>query len=215
MLGIFLNLWLSPNELLKSIAFDINEKLTKAGVRALGITDKLVTGSMLRLFQKEGSILSLNPYLKNVFDKFQEWGTNSEQMFEGQELFHDIDVHKDDMYHALFCETGDPELDSLTKMALELTVNAMMLILDRQAKDQLPGGRYSNPSPELSRQAAAVPKTNSISERDFGSLDLIHMKPGASSVCYESIVLWSNNKTAAWLDNLGEAEPNRLLDSAR
>ena len=212
----FLNQWLSPNDLLKSIMFDVNEKLTKAGVRALGIIDKVVTGPMWRLFEKDGSILSLNPYLHRTMQKFQEWGSNAAPLLEGEQLFYDIDIHKDEVYEALFAETGDPELDSLTQMALEIVINAMLIILDRQAKDQLPDGKYFEPSPELSRQAAAVPKTNTISERDFGSLDLlVRMKPGASAVCLESIVLWSNNKTAAWLDSLGEEERAEALDLAR
>jgi putative cell wall-binding protein len=44
------------------------------------------------------------------------------------------------------------------------------LILDRQAKDQLHTGKYADPSPELIEQTKSVPKTNTVSERDFGSL---------------------------------------------
>ena len=43
----------------------------------------------------------------------------------------------------------DPEFDSLTQMALELLVHSILLILDRQAKDQLPSCKYADPSPEL------------------------------------------------------------------
>jgi hypothetical protein len=44
------------------------------------------------------------------------------------------------------------------------------------------GGKYSNPTEEFSVQAKSVPKTNTVSERDFGSLDLlIRMKPAATT----------------------------------
>jgi hypothetical protein len=43
----------------------------------------------------------------------------------------------------------DPELDTLTQMALELLSHSILLILDRQAKDQLHTGKYADPSPEL------------------------------------------------------------------
>jgi hypothetical protein len=44
-------------------------------------------------------------------------------------------VHKDDVYESLF-DDCDPELDTLTQMALELLSHSILLILDRQAKDQ-------------------------------------------------------------------------------
>ena len=101
-------------------------------------------------------------------------------------------------------------------MALELLVHSILLILDRQAKDQLPSGKYADPSPELMEQAKCVPKTNTVSERDFGSLDLLlRMKPAASTICFESIILWSNNKTSEWLDSIDSESRNEILDKAR
>jgi hypothetical protein len=38
----------------------------------LGIIDKLITAPMWRLFESEGGILSINPYLKTAFEKFTD-----------------------------------------------------------------------------------------------------------------------------------------------
>ena len=103
-----------------------------------------------------------------------------------------------------------------TQMTLELLSHGILLILDRQAKDQLPTGKYADPSPELIEQTKSVPKTNTVSERDFGSLDLLlKMKPAASTVCFETIILWSNNKTSDWLNKLDPDEKKYILDRAR
>jgi hypothetical protein len=45
----FLNQWISPNDLLKSVEFDINEKIYLAEIRALGIIDKIITGPLWHL----------------------------------------------------------------------------------------------------------------------------------------------------------------------
>jgi hypothetical protein len=72
---------------------------------------------------------------------------------------------------------------------------------------------YSNPTEEFSVQAKSVPKTNTVSERDFGSLDLlIRMKPAATTLCYESVILWTNNKTSEWLNSLDHDIKNKIAD---
>jgi len=103
----FLNQWIGPNDLLKSIEFDINEKVFLAEVRALRIIDKVITGLMWRIFESEGSILSLNPYLKILYEKLQKWGQDASSLLEGEPLFLDITVHNDDMYQALMSDV-DP-----------------------------------------------------------------------------------------------------------
>jgi E1A/CREB-binding protein len=43
----FLGNWADPNELLKSVAFDITEMVYKSSVRALGIINKMITGPFM------------------------------------------------------------------------------------------------------------------------------------------------------------------------
>ena len=170
---------------------------------------------MWRLFEQEGGILSLNTYLKTTIEKLQKWGHDASSIFEGDQLFMDIPIHKDEIYESLFAD-ADPELDSLTQMCLKLLSHGIMLILDRQARDQLPNGKYADPSSALAEQTKSVPKTNTVSERDFGSLDfLLRMKPAASTLCYESVILWTNNKTSEWLNSLEPEEKVQVLDHAR
>jgi hypothetical protein len=76
-----------PYPLLKSVEFDINEKIYLVEIRALGIIDKVITGPSWRLFEKKGSILSLNPYLSILMEKLQKWGSDASSIFEGDQLF--------------------------------------------------------------------------------------------------------------------------------
>jgi hypothetical protein len=91
-------------------------------------------------------------------EKLQIWGRDTSSICESDQLFFDIPVHKDDVYESLF-EDCDPELDTLTQMALELLSHSILLILDRLAKDQLPTGKYADPSPELIEQSLSQKPT--------------------------------------------------------
>jgi hypothetical protein len=39
--------------------------------------------------------------------------------------------------------------------------------------------------------------------------------PAATTLCYESVILWTNNKTSEWLNSLDHDIKNKLLDNAR
>ena len=55
-----------------------------------------------------------------------------------------------------------------------------------------------------------------MSERDFAHLDrLLREKPNASILSLEAMILFSNNKTAKWLNEKSEAELSKLLQKAR
>ena len=92
----------------------------------------------------------------------------------------------------------------------------MLLILGRQAKDQLPRGKYWNIEQRTLDRISSVPSTNTASERDFAQLDvLMRAKPSASMVAYEPVIMLSNNKTSAWLASLSETDYRTILDDAR
>jgi hypothetical protein len=46
-------------------------------------------------------------------EKLQKWGRDASSIFEGDQLFFDIPVYKDDVYESLF-DDCDPELDTDT-----------------------------------------------------------------------------------------------------
>ncbi|WAR27091.1 LOW QUALITY PROTEIN: hypothetical protein MAR_012795, partial [Mya arenaria] len=156
----FLDSLPDPNDLLKSVAFDIQEHVFLAV--ALGIIDKLITGPFWREIERKRNILNLN--LKTM-------------------LAND-----------------------------ELATGGMLLILERPVK----GGKYYSPDNNERLRAAAVPTTNSCSESDFAQLDvLMRLKPAASIECLESIIMWTNNETSAWLADKTKAEREDIIEQAR
>lgn len=128
--------------------------------------------------------------------RFEQWSQDTSPLLEGETLFDEqvVPIHRDEMYESLFKEQS-VQLETLPQEALEIIFNSWIILFERQAQDQLPGRKYASPSPELLAQAANVPATDMASERDFGVFDLLlHLKPAASLIYHEALVLWTNNK---------------------
>ena len=204
----------NPNNLLKCIHFDINEKVYIACCRALGIMDKIVTGPFWRLTVSSQNILTMNPELERMHSRLQQWATDASELLSvGTVMFPNVPIHEDALFTKLFEETEDPDLDAYTVMALEILCQSFLLIMERQAKDKLPGGKYFTPDTHLKEISQNVKTTNITSERDFAQLDwLVRIKPSASVLVYETVIL---DKTSQWLAGLPENEKNSLLDNAR
>ena len=212
----FLFKWPSPNRLLQLVAKDIVEPVYLARVRALGILDKIVTGPFFRLTETAMSVLKLNPHLKRMQECFEQWSTDASPLLDGASLFDkDVPIHRDDMFDSLFQEQS-VQLETLTQEALGFVFNSWIILFERQAQDQLPGGKYATPSSEQLAQAANVPATNMASERDFGVFDLLlHLKPAARLISHEALVMWTNNKTTAWLNSLSPEDKEKCMADAR
>ena len=174
--------WPEPNGLLKYVLFDIKANLFLAGARAMGIFDKLVTAQFWKLLENKGSILDLSDHLLHMKVSLMQWSNDGSEQFSGSQMFSQnvVDIDKDELYYELFKETNDPQLDSFTQIALELLSAQFLIILERQASTQLPGGVYWTPSQYTEEMNSNDPKTNTISERDMAILDnLLKVKPSA------------------------------------
>ena len=213
----FLLKWPTPNRLLQVVSKDIVEPVYLAGIRALGILDKIGTGPFFRLTENAKSVLDLNPHLQQMQKCFEQWSQDASPLLEGETLFKEevVPIHRDEMYESLFKEQSE-QLETFTQEALEIIFNSWMILLESQAQDQLPGGTYATPSPELLAQAANVSATNMASERDFGVFDLLlHLKLAARLISYEALVLWTNNKTTSWLNSLSPEDKQKCMAEAR
>ena len=213
-----LNDWPNPNRLLLAVKEDMTNDVQKAGVRALGIIDKLITGPFWRLIEKKGSILHLTPFLTQIKTKLEVWGIDASPLLRGEPMFseQDAELHRDVIWEKLFTSSGDVNFETLTQQVLEMCMHSLLLILERLCQDQLPGGKYYTPNESLKKIAANVPKTNKISEADFAILDLlIRKKPNATINALDALIMWSQNKTLKWLDSIPAKEKSKLLESAR
>ena len=213
----FLFKWPSPNRLLQLVAKDIVEPVYLAGVRALGILDKIVTGPFFRLTETATSALELNPHLKRMQECVEQWSMDASPLLEGATPFDEdiVPIHRANIFDSLFQEQS-VQLETLTQEALEIIFNSWIILFERKAQDPLLGGKYASLSSEQLAQAVNVPATNMASERDFGVFDLLlHLRPAARLISHEALVMWTNNKTTAWLNSLSPEDKEKCMADAR
>ncbi|XP_035680013.1 uncharacterized protein LOC118418274 [Branchiostoma floridae] len=214
----FVSSWPDPNGLFKAVKADASQKVYLAGVRALGMVDKTITGPFFRLLGIQKGILNMNIHLHQMQLGLDRWSKDAISLMDGEALFDEAVVkrHKDALYHSLFAASEDEELDTLTQQALEVVCASMLILLERQAEEQLPGGRFWEPSEAEIQKSQHVPTTNVVSERDFAVLDnLLRAKPNATSLACEAYIMWLNNQTSTWLRNLTVEEKERHMAYAR
>ena len=188
---------------------DLGEIENIAGCRDLGIT-----GPYWQKCETVENILDLNPVIEENQRNCLQWSENSSTLlFDQKPGFSDVDIHKDNLYDALFQIQND-ELDQLTLVALEVIMGYFCLTVARQMEEVLHGKQY-NPSEELRNEVAMAPTANSVSERVFGSFDrYMREKPNATTLNLESTILFETNKTSSWLNSLDTSTKNLYLDIA-
>ncbi|ELT89447.1 hypothetical protein CAPTEDRAFT_212803 [Capitella teleta] len=112
--------------------------------------------------------------------------------------------------------TQGPDLELLTKIALELITLELLVLVERQAFSQLPEGKYWNPSKELIENTKSVHKTNVMGEREMVVLNnLLRCKPGISAHNLETTLMWWQNKPASYLEDLTKPQREKLHMEAR
>ena len=139
-------------------------------------------------------------------------------LLDGEPVFSEdiAEIKRDELFDNLLESSGDAEFQILTQQALELLCGAILLVLERQFQDQLPGGKYADPSPQLKMQASSVPTSNIISERDFSIFgNLLREKLNARVLSLEAMITWAQNKPSDWLDGLDEQSRAQKHKNAR
>ena len=72
----------------------------------------------------------------------ENWANDASTLFTGEEMFDNVMIHNDGLFDKIFADSGDVELESLTQQALEILMNGLLILLERQAQDRLPGEKY-------------------------------------------------------------------------
>ena len=93
---------------MRAVREDLNEIKNTAGYKALGIIDKLVTGPYRPKCETVEKILDLNPVTEEIQRNCSSWSKDSYKSKTHRKLsdqkpgFEGADVHKDEVYNALF-----------------------------------------------------------------------------------------------------------------
>ena len=95
-------------------------------------------------------------------------------------LYDDFPPVEDAIFNSLI---ESSEYDATVQEILQTLFSALSLLVSCFVQDHLPGGKYDNPSIQLTAETKSVPYTNVIiSERDFAKLDcLLREKPNATT----------------------------------
>ena len=149
------------------------------------------------------------------FNYLDEFSRDSSNLLKGTILFPEF-TRQDDIFDRLF-SVQDEQLNILTAEALQILCTNFMIIVSRQLGDYLPGGKFnidSSPNFEkLKETSVNVSTTNIVSERDFANLDRLRReKPNANTIALEGMILFTNNKTLHWLDNLDAEKKSSVKD---
>ena len=141
---------------------------------------------------------------------------NATPLLDGEILLSDVQVTKDEIFDELFRSTNDLDLDILTQECLEMICCCCLVVIVRQLEDQLPGGKYYQPSQELLDETALCQRTNILSERDFAQMDCkVKQKQNISVVAACGVIMFLNNRTINWLTLKSEDDLEKSITVAR
>ncbi len=196
------------------VLYDLEQDFFLAGCKALGLICKLVTTPLWRLIEKKNvHVFDLNSrYLALV--KFLKDACLDIPKFMAGDMtpFADIQVKKDFYYDEL---VKNSEHDADTEAILNVCLPAMTVLLEERFADQLPGGIYDNPSPELRKATTSVPLHNKFSETVFARTDfLLKNKPNVSMLALESYIMFSFNHTTEWLSKKDPVKQKEILEKS-
>jgi len=211
----FTEVWQTPNQLLRAVLADIKVPEYKAGCKALGVINKIITGPLWRVLEsRDISILKMNEKFCHLKSCLDNWSQDATSVMSGEAvLYSDFLPTKDQIYESLFAPSV---YDATAQELLEVIFGAFSSLISRLVEDHLPNGKYDNPSAELVAETKSVPTTNVISERDFAQLDrFLREKPNATTLSLEAMIMFSNNKTASWLHTKTLKEREELMKKAR
>ena len=98
------------NHLFLAVSEDLQNKVYIAGLRALDIVSKLITGPYFRLVGDKESIFYLNPHLHRLQLSLQHFSKGASPLLDKECAFSDhvADVQKDEIYDSLFQPQDDP-----------------------------------------------------------------------------------------------------------
>ena len=207
------------NLLVSAVCNYLNNPVYLAGCRAFGIIDKLFTGPIWRIIEASNHILDLNDEWFNFKQNVEKFSSDASALVDGKIIYPEF-TNKDLVFDSLF-SVQDPELNSLTIEALQIILLNLSIIIERQLSDILPGGHLNENTdgvdgPQLRKESKTVHPTNIISERDFANFDRLKWeKPNANIVALEGLILFSNNKTVNWLNEIECEKKTEIIKIAR
>jgi len=177
------------------------------------LINKYISGPLWRKLESKISITEMSRAYQDTYNKLKEWANDSSDLLTGNDLlFTEIPLKGDVLTELL----SPSPYDDLATECLQIMFKSFVSLMERLLQDHLDGGKFSESSSELSENTRSVPCTNTISERDFPQLDrFLRMKPNATTLALEGVILYANNKTSQWLSEKSREEREKIISAAK
>ena len=197
------------NRLMESVKKDLMDVRLVVGCRALGLLGKFVTAPLWRFLESEAPFSAVHGVYQEIETQLARWAEDPSELVDGtaRPFQAAVIAEPDNVFDQLLVPA---EHDNMVKGLLQLLTLAWHTYLHRVWEAQ-----YVQDVPEA-EETSTVPKTNVISERDFGQLDrLLRSKPNASTLAIEALIMMSNNRPLDWLSFRTQEEQTTILQVAR
>ena len=209
----FADIHLPSNTLQKAVNYDLCEDNLVVVAKALGLCSKLITAPFWRIMESDCSMQETSNTYQVLSSFFCRCKEDVSAFICGEDVPFPTYV-KDDFI--LQCLLKEHHLDTIVATILKNLFTAWETILIKSAGDHLIGGQYETIGPEMETETKSVPKHNKFPERVFALLDaLTRFRPVATTLCNESYIMFSLNKTYNWITSLPEKERDEYLQKAR
>ena len=150
------------NLLMKAVNADVNLDQYIAGVRALGLIDKVVTTPLWKVLEKKEHMSGMTERYEQMRECFSRWAQDASEFMSGEvQMFDDVEVNKDEVYRQLIEKC---KLDERTKQILEMVFASFESKLRVLVQDQLKEGENAEDNMCL-RETKSVPQMNADCER--------------------------------------------------
>ncbi|CAC5388507.1 unnamed protein product [Mytilus coruscus] len=211
----FLNRHGANNFLQKATFALCTSNVVVAECKVLPLMSKIVTGPLWRLIEENNHVLEMNFYYEMLLDFFNANSKDATSFINCETFpFGEHLINKDKYFDCL--KVSNNLVDTLAVQVAQTLFLSFYKLLKVAMQQQLPGGLFYEPSPELTSETLSVLPHNKIPERAFGMLDfMVKYRPNASILTNEAFITFSFNQTNEWLDSLSEKERNELLQDAR
>ena len=105
--------------------------------------------------------------------------------------------------------------DHKVEAILQVCLPAMAKLCKSLFADYLPTSKFGNSSHSASETVNNMPKHNKFSETISGVQDqLLRAKPNVSTLAAEAYIMFSHNKTLAWLENKDQSSQAEPIQSS-
>ncbi|CAG2222385.1 unnamed protein product [Mytilus edulis] len=183
--------------------------------RALGIISKIITEPYLNRASDESSTaLSMGNVYNRLIDVLKCCEENPYLMLKNDiSLFFGPSTQLSDVSTSLFEESL---LDSQTEAILAKLVVVLRCKCELLFKDFLKDGKYHEPSNNIIKKSASCPPNNICLERLMAKVDSkFKSAPNCNINSIENTIMYSGNKTGAWLEKKSADDKKNIISEAR